>query len=85
MKGQERRGQSEINQRCLIIRLNEELDHHNAIEIRKKADRMIERNYIKNIIFDFSGAEFMDSAGMELLWADIKGDFYWWQYCSCQC
>jgi len=62
----------EINQRCLIIRLNEELDHHNAIQIRKKADRMIERNYIKNIIFDFSGAEFMDSAGIGLLWADIK-------------
>jgi stage II sporulation protein AA (anti-sigma F factor antagonist) len=62
----------EINQRCLIIRLNEELDHHNAIQIRKKADRMIERNYIKNIIFDFSGAEFMDSAGIGVIMGRYK-------------
>ncbi|HWT76492.1 MAG TPA: anti-sigma F factor antagonist [Mobilitalea sp.] len=54
----------EIYQRCLIIRLNEELDHHNAIRIREKADRLIDRNNIKHIIFDFSGASFMDSAGI---------------------
>lgn len=54
----------EIYQRCLIIRLNEELDHHNALVIREKADKLIDRNSIKHIIFDFSGASFMDSAGI---------------------
>lgn len=57
----------EIYERCLIIRLKEELDHHNAIRIREKADRLIDRNNIKHIIFDFSGAGFMDSAGIGVI------------------
>ena len=57
----------EICQRCLIIRLNDELDHHNALRIREKADRLIDRNNIKHIIFDFSGASFMDSAGIGVI------------------
>lgn len=57
----------EIYERCLIIRLNEELDHHNAIRIREKADRLIDRNNIKHIVFDFSGASFMDSAGIGVI------------------
>ncbi len=54
----------DISERCLIIRLNDELDHHNAIRIREKADKLIDRHNIKHIIFDFSGASFMDSAGI---------------------
>lgn len=57
----------EILKRCLIIRLNEELDHHNALLIREKADKLIDRNNIKHIIFDFSGASFMDSAGIGVI------------------
>lgn len=57
----------EINKRCLIIGLKEELDHHNAIRIREKADRLIDRDNIKHIIFDFSGAGFMDSAGIGVI------------------
>lgn len=62
----------EVYQRCLIIRLNEELDHHNAIRIRDKADKLIERNHIKHIIFDFSGASFMDSAGIGVIMGRYK-------------
>lgn len=62
----------EIYQRCLIIRLNEELDHHNAIRIRDKADKLIERNHIKHILFDFSGANFMDSAGIGVIMGRYK-------------
>ena len=57
----------EIYQRSLIIRLNEELDHHNAVHIRERADRIIDRNNIKYIIFDFSRAGFMDSAGIGVI------------------
>ena len=67
MKQGEEGATYEIYQRCLIIRLNEELDHHNAVKIREKADRMIDRNNIKHIIFDFSGAGFMDSAGIGVI------------------
>ena len=62
----------DISQRCLIIRLNEELDHHNAIRIREMADRLIDRNNIKHIIFDFSGAGFMDSAGIGVIMGRYK-------------
>ncbi len=57
----------DIYERCLIIRLNDELDHHNAVKIREKADKLIDRNNIKHIIFDFSGASFMDSAGIGVI------------------
>lgn len=75
-KNTEKKGEGgttyEIYQRCLIIRLNEELDHHNAIRIREKADRLIDRNNIKHIIFDFSGAGFMDSAGIGVVMGRYK-------------
>ena len=57
----------EISQRCLIIRLYSELDHHNAVKIKEKSDKLIDRNNIKHIIFDFSGASFMDSAGIGVI------------------
>ncbi|HWT26679.1 MAG TPA: anti-sigma factor antagonist [Mobilitalea sp.] len=62
----------DIYQRCLVIRLNEELDHHNALGIRDKADKLIDRNHIKDIIFDFSGAGFMDSAGIGVIMGRYK-------------
>ncbi len=62
----------EISQRCLIIRLNEELDHHNAIQIREEVDRLVERKHIKHIIFDFSSSAFMDSAGIGVIMGRYK-------------
>lgn len=71
-KGGEEGTTYEIDNRCLIIRLQEELDHHNAIQIREKADKLIDRNNIKYIIFDFSGAGFMDSAGIGVIMGRYK-------------
>ncbi|NLK27116.1 MAG: anti-sigma F factor antagonist [Clostridiales bacterium] len=62
----------EINKRCLIIHLNSELDHHNAVRIREKADKLIDRNNIKHIIFDFSKSDFMDSAGIGVIMGRYK-------------
>lgn len=62
----------EIYERCLIIRLKEELDHHNAVRIREKADKLIDRNNIKHIIFDFSCSGFMDSAGIGVIMGRYK-------------
>ncbi|CRZ33390.1 SpoIIAA-like anti-anti-sigma regulatory factor [Herbinix hemicellulosilytica] len=62
----------EIYQRCLIIRLNDELDHHNAVKIREQSDKLIDRNHIKYIIFDFSGTDFMDSAGIGVIMGRYK-------------
>lgn len=57
----------EVYQRCLVIKLNGELDHHNAIRIRQEADKLIERKNIKHIIFDFTATTFMDSAGIGVI------------------
>lgn len=62
----------DINGRCLIIRLTKELDHHTAVLIREKADRIIDRNNIKHIIFDFSESTFMDSAGIGVIMGRYK-------------
>ncbi|GIM28115.1 anti-sigma F factor antagonist [Clostridium polyendosporum] len=48
----------------LVVILIGELDHHSAEEVRVKIDDRIDRENVKNIIFDFSGVTFMDSSGI---------------------
>ena len=60
-----------------IVKLGEDLDHHNSLHIREQADKIIMNKNIKYIIFDFSGTDFMDSSGIGLLWGVTKSDFYW--------
>lgn len=62
----------EIQENCLTIYLPNELDHHNAEEIRKLSDQLIERNYIKHIIFDFRETNFMDSSGIGVIMGRYK-------------
>ena len=54
----------QVQENCLTIFLPKEVDHHNAEEIRKSADSVIEKNHIKYVIFDFKDTEFMDSSGI---------------------
>ena len=56
-----------IQENCLTIFLPRELDHHNAEDIRKMSDHLIERKHIKHVIFDFKGTHFMDSSGIGIL------------------
>lgn len=62
----------DIYQQCLVIRLNSELDHHSALEIRKSADQLIDRRKIKHIVFDFTNSYFMDSAGIGVIMGRYK-------------
>lgn len=62
----------EITDHCLIIKLKEELDHHNAIPIREQADKLIMKYNIKDIIFDFTGSNFMDSSGIGVIMGRYK-------------
>lgn len=48
----------------LVIKLNGELDHHTAEEIRDEIDKEIDNKNIKNIIFDLEDMDFMDSSGI---------------------
>lgn len=56
-----------MEENCLTIYLPKELDHHNTEEIRREADRQIERNHIKYVIFDFGETGFMDSSGIGVI------------------
>lgn len=62
----------EVINQCLIIRLLEELDHHNAISIREQSDKLISGRNIKDIIFDFTGSDFMDSSGIGVIMGRYK-------------
>ena len=43
----------QVQENCLTIFLPGELDHHNAEEIRKESDHLIEHNQILYLIFQF--------------------------------
>jgi len=57
----------QVQENCLTIYLPKEIDHHNAEEMRKNTDVIIERNHIKYVIFDFQKTDFMDSSGIGVI------------------
>mgnify|MGYP000876295635 FL=1 len=62
----------QVEENCLTIFLPGELDHHNAEEIRKGSDKLIEENHIKCVIFDFRETNFMDSSGIGVIMGRYK-------------
>ena len=62
----------QVEENCLTIFLPGELVHHNAEEIRKGADKLIEENHIKCVIFDFQETNFMDSSGIGVIMGRYK-------------
>lgn len=51
----------------LTIMLPRELDHPASDEIRRQTERIMEKKYIRKIIFDFTNTSFMDSSGIGLI------------------
>lgn len=51
----------------LLIQMPKEIDHHESIRIKEKADNYIERKNIKTIVFDFKDTNFMDSSGIGII------------------
>lgn len=51
----------------LVAKLDGEIDHHCAEELRIKIDREISRSNVKNLIFDFKKVDFMDSSGIGVI------------------
>lgn len=62
----------EVQENCLTIYLPGELDHHAAEEIKKEADRLIERGHVRYVIFDFANTEFCDSSGIGVIMGRYK-------------
>lgn len=73
----ERRGENgnmkyQVQENCLTIFLPNEVDHHNAQEIQKVSDQLIQNNHIKCVIFDFLDTNFMDSSGIGVIMGRYK-------------
>ena len=50
--------------KLLILKITEEIDHHTSEKIRKRADYEIQIHIPKKVIFDFENVTFMDSSGI---------------------
>ena len=55
------------DEKTLLLKITEELDHHVVEKLRRKADYEIERYIPRKVIFDFNNVSFMDSAGIGLI------------------
>ncbi|MDD7402357.1 MAG: anti-sigma factor antagonist [Butyribacter sp.] len=64
--------QYEVQNHCLIFYISDDLDHYAVTGIREQSDKLIEREHIRHIIFDFSGVGFMDSSGIGLIMGRYK-------------
>jgi len=58
--------------KTLVIAVSGDIDHHCASEVKEKVDNAIERDNMKNIIFDFSKVSFMDSSGIGMIMGRYK-------------
>lgn len=52
---------------CLMIKLPEEIDHHRAVYICENADKLLMRDDVCNVVFDFENTRFMDSSGIGII------------------
>ena len=57
----------EVQQENLIVWVPKELDHHHADILRGEVELLLQIYHIKNLLFDFSETEFMDSSGIGVL------------------
>lgn len=56
----------------LYIRLPREFDHFSARNMKVETEALIEAAGIKNVVFDFTETEFMDSTGIGILLGRYK-------------
>ncbi len=56
----------------LYVFVSGEIDHHNAALIRESVDIEIKRTKTKELVFDFSQLEMMDSSGIGILMGRLR-------------
>lgn len=57
----------ELKEGKLVVWVPRELDHHQAGKLRAQTDLMIENYRVRQLVFDFSRTEFMDSSGIGVI------------------
>lgn len=55
---------TEIIKDTLVVKVAKEVDHHNVTKIREEVENIYKSECLKNIVFDFSRVNFMDSSGI---------------------
>ena len=58
--------------KVLLLKITDELDHHVVEKLRRRADYEIEKYIPRKVIFDFDNVTFMDSAGIGLILGRYK-------------
>lgn len=58
--------------RALLVTVIGELDHHKAEKIKTAVDEKLRSTNAVNVIFDFSGLDFMDSSGLGVIMGRYK-------------
>lgn len=67
----------ELQDGKLYIHVPEELDHHEANQLKAEADMLIEAYHVKSLVFDFSETDFMDSSGIGVIIGRCKNIGYY--------
>ncbi|MFD3447891.1 anti-sigma F factor antagonist [Microbacteriaceae bacterium 4G12] len=62
----------EVKHDILCIRLEGELDHHTAEELRTKITSMLEKNELHHIVLNLEHLTFMDSSGLGVILGRYK-------------
>jgi len=62
----------QVIENCLMVKLPEEVDHHRAAYICENADRLIVREDVNHVVFDFEDTRFMDSSGIGIIMGRYK-------------
>ena len=57
----------QVIDRYLMVKMPEEIDHHQSFAISRKADSFLMRDQIRGIVFDFEDTTFMDSSGLGII------------------
>ena len=53
--------------KLLVLKITEEIDHHSCEKIKKRADYEIQIHIPKKVVFDFENVNFMDSSGIGMI------------------
>ncbi|QQE72839.1 anti-sigma F factor antagonist [Brevibacillus composti] len=62
----------ETKQDVLVVRLQGELDHHTAEELRAKVDQLLRQSSIRHIVLSLADLAFMDSSGIGVILGRYK-------------
>ncbi|CAM5792259.1 MULTISPECIES: anti-sigma F factor antagonist [Brevibacillus] len=62
----------ETKQDVLVVRLQGELDHHTAEELRGKVDDLLRQSSIRHIVLSLAELSFMDSSGIGVILGRYK-------------